>query len=687
MGAALIRQIFFSVFITLCAAAPALAQTMAETTLLTPGRSVESLEERLVFLDDAGQPYWAVTEAFEQGRGHPSLAALSAPDRRPEGHVWALVWLENGGAAEIVAPEAVVDEWIFAAETFLYGLESLEAYLVRPGRSPELALSFADSEPFDSSKLALGRVRSEFLRIKRGERVGLLLRFKFNIVITQRMSLETEADFNEEAASRLIYHSVFYCFSLSIVLGIFVLQAAFQNLSGMAFVTIFLLGLSYIAYSDGLAFRFVYPEAPEWHIPFGNILLNLASCVGFLAVGYAQHGPTLSVPEEGRAQNRRPERRFAYLALLPVGILLSSAFVVESMVTRMSYWCVLVMVGVIFIGVWRWRFSPIDHDPGQATRFVVLIATPVLATMVFLIFIDPGYPLIRPSIFAKLFFIALGLVSLTVLTVALIKLRRRHFAEVELRLSALAAEAAEARARLNAEQAYTRARDLAQLRQRQLAAASHDIRQPLAALRLEMRAAAERLTSDEAERLNQSLDYLHDLSARYLAQTRPSEAAAEARSDEADPTRPYPIALILDSMRRMFTQEAVSKGLALRVAQSSVEIATPPLLLMRIVGNLVANAVKFTESGGVLVGVRRRGEGAELWVVDTGPGLTADEQDRYGRAYVKGERSEGEGLGLAICHDLAAQEGLQILVASTAGRGTVFRVVLPAQALVRAMEA
>ena len=134
---------------------------------------------------------------------------------------------------------------------------------------------------------------------------------------------------------------------------------------------------------------------------------------------------------------------------------------------------------------------------------------------------------------------------------------------------------------------------------------------------------------------------------------------------------------MLHTVGEMFREEAVSKGLELRVASGGGTVHASPLAVMRIISNLVSNAVKYTEQGGVLIGGRRRGSGAEIVVVDTGPGMTSEELQRFSESYQKGEASEGTGLGLSICYGLARAGDLDLAVRSAPGRGTCFRLRLP----------
>jgi len=127
----------------------------------------------------------------------------------------------------------------------------------------------------------------------------------------------------------------------------------------------------------------------------------------------------------------------------------------------------------------------------------------------------------------------------------------------------------------------------------------------------------------------------------------------------------------------------LEKGLRLSVVAARVIKITDPALLERILRNLVANALRYTESGSVVVGARRRGPRIAIEVWDSGIGIAPGERERifeefYQLGNPERDRARGLGLGLAIVRRLAALMGHQVEVSSSVGRGSVFRVVLNA---------
>jgi signal transduction histidine kinase len=244
-------------------------------------------------------------------------------------------------------------------------------------------------------------------------------------------------------------------------------------------------------------------------------------------------------------------------------------------------------------------------------------------------------------------------------------------------------DALEARQRVteqlhSAERERLEAQVLAQAKSEQLAMASHDIRQPLASLRL----ALERLTGADgapaaaAYGARESLDYLQKLAEEYSADTTASEPATTTPT--AGPH--FAIATLLRNVDLMFREEAEAKGLAFRCRASTANVQGDAISAMRLVSNLVANAIKYTEHGKVLVGCRRLRKAIRVVVADTGRGIQPDELSRVLLARERGSaarETEGHGLGLARASTLARQNGYGFDCRSRPGKGTVFFVDLP----------
>ena len=145
----------------------------------------------------------------------------------------------------------------------------------------------------------------------------------------------------------------------------------------------------------------------------------------------------------------------------------------------------------------------------------------------------------------------------------------------------------------------------------------------------------------------------------------------------------FPIKSLLAALSSEYTAVALDRRLKLTVMPSSAVVHSDPLLLRRIIQNFLSNALRYTQSGRVLLGCRRRSHGLVIEVWDTGPGIPADklrevfEEFRRLDAPTPHGRDRGIGLGLAIVDRVARMLGLDIQVRSEFRRGSVFSVTVP----------
>jgi CheY-like chemotaxis protein/anti-sigma regulatory factor (Ser/Thr protein kinase) len=148
---------------------------------------------------------------------------------------------------------------------------------------------------------------------------------------------------------------------------------------------------------------------------------------------------------------------------------------------------------------------------------------------------------------------------------------------------------------------------------------------------------------------------------------------------------------ILYKLECEFAPLANGKNLVFRVRESAVQVHTDPSLLELILRNLISNAINYTQSGGILIGCRQRGEHLLIEVWDTGIGIPPAQQQEVFREFhqlgnPERDRRKGLGLGLAIVRGLAHTMGLKIGLQSRPGRGSVFRLTMPRVAGPVAME-
>lgn len=213
-----------------------------------------------------------------------------------------------------------------------------------------------------------------------------------------------------------------------------------------------------------------------------------------------------------------------------------------------------------------------------------------------------------------------------------------------------------------------------------LAAASHDLRQPVHALGLFIGALRSRRMDKEARQLvdhiDRSVGAMDDLFAALLDISKLDAGVVEAR---LQPMRLQPL---LDRLIHDYGAEAARKGLALRMVPSNHVVHSDPALLERVVRNILGNAVRYTERGRVVVGCRRAEAQVRLEIHDSGPGISPTDQARIFEEFLQlgnpeRDRTKGLGLGLAIVRRTLPLVGATLDLDSVVGRGSVFRLSIP----------
>ncbi|HXV24953.1 MAG TPA: ATP-binding protein [Alphaproteobacteria bacterium] len=225
--------------------------------------------------------------------------------------------------------------------------------------------------------------------------------------------------------------------------------------------------------------------------------------------------------------------------------------------------------------------------------------------------------------------------------------------------------------------ACRRAEEAAVVKNRLLAAAGHDLKQPLNTISLSLqmlrhspdvqqRAKMFKLAGQAVSKLSCALDTL-------LEASRLETGLISPRHED------LPIAEILEEIEDVWTPLAAEKGLAFRVRPNGAWIRSDRDMLSTILSNLVSNAIRYTNRGGVLVGCHRREGKLLLAVYDTGIGISPEAMDRVFDEFhqVDPRATEGFGLGLSIVRRLAALLAHTLVVRSQLGRGSRFGLLVP----------
>jgi signal transduction histidine kinase len=256
------------------------------------------------------------------------------------------------------------------------------------------------------------------------------------------------------------------------------------------------------------------------------------------------------------------------------------------------------------------------------------------------------------------------------------------FNEMSARLRAstrdLEARIAAATAALHAEKET--AEEATAAKSRFIAAASHDLRQPLHAIGMFTATLQRRSLGTNVEGV------VADLARAVTVMDELFDSLLDISKLDAGVLRPQPGPILLAHLFAQLESEhvdsAARKNLTLRLRPTDAAVVSDELLLHRLLGNLVTNAIRYTNEGGVLVCARRRGDAVQIEVRDSGIGISPEHQQEIFREFYQignpaRDRGLGLGLGLAIVARIARLLGTEVSVRSKAGQGSVFLLRLP----------
>ncbi|MFO0990450.1 MAG: ATP-binding protein [Hyphomicrobiales bacterium] len=232
--------------------------------------------------------------------------------------------------------------------------------------------------------------------------------------------------------------------------------------------------------------------------------------------------------------------------------------------------------------------------------------------------------------------------------------------------------------------ALAQARDKAaaadQSKSRFLRAANHDLRQPLASLKILVYSCLAAENEEDRKQalhaMDVSVSIMEDLLGALLN-------IGQLDAGKIEPSiGTFQISAILTRLEVQFAHQAREKGLKLRIVPSKLAVVSDRVLLERILANLVSNAIRYTEVGRVLVGCRRHGRMLRIIVADTGIGIAPEHHEAIFEEFYRVSDTQSHakhslGLGLNIARRLSDILGHELSIASQVGKGTVFHVDVP----------
>lgn len=576
------------------------------------------------------------------------------------GAVWMRFRLKN------LTPDTA--EWrLHFRENFL---PEMDVHAFAPGAAPVLIDRTVKTSTFADRAIAYPEVTIP-LSLPPGSEKIVYVMYRSDGSTQTSFEIRTRAGFEAYSAARTARNFVFYGMILFLAvaatlafmitrLGVFAAYGAYAAA-----------GLIFMMHADGNAFQYLWPHAPAFN-NYASILTGTA----FIVTGAMFARVFLQTARRHVVM----DRLLLAVILLSIGMVVSTIVVETQLVKKL-------LVLLAFIGILLFTASGLvaARTRFREVRFYVFAWTGALFASGMMtsrhwfgidISEDTQLDAMRVVMVFDAAFMGLAILD------RFNQLKQARQRAMRLSLEQARRSLGLSRRLSDLEKQYALATELAEARGRRLSDTAHDLRQPLHALRLTVQSiiSAPGQPGSGGEEVEKTFAYLEELVASELNESVGSTRAADPPSS-GHSAEPVGIGEILGGVRDMFVADAADKALDLRVMPTSARTTVPPLALMRLVSNLMVNAIKYTDEGRVLVGVRPAGDHVHLEVHDTGPGL---DEDTFRRMLGRSVRLEptaatpGAGLGLAIVDEIVSTHGLEIGLLPRESRGTSIRVVLPA---------
>jgi len=567
-----------------------------------------------------------------------------------DGRIWLKFLLSNDTAER--------DQWrIDLARQYM---QELDIYMVREGDSPKLVMHHTDQDAFHERSVA-SRYLAVDIEIAPLETVQFYVGYRSSITTFLPIAIASlDASANERANEDTVNWILNGALLAMFLLAILMTPIIGWRIS-LAFCLYIWGGSLYVFHADGYTFQYFFPNRPALNDTLNLSFMLLMPIFG-LSFARVLFDTKKVFPKFDKVLLTIVITA-AIFALLAVPMIKNNLFMV------VGYWIVPIGAAAQMItGVLVLRRGLVGATPYLVGACFVL-ASFIYAVAAHLV---PGsFNLDRTLDFGHLVLLIDSLAFACAIVLRMLAVRRERDEALQAELSATQKQLGLANELRKSQDDYHHARKIADLRRAQLSSVSHDLQQPLASLRI----ALDRIGGENeqmTEQMRAAFDYLES-----LALTEIRKAQEDTNDDHSRIVETFPVRAVLDNVKEMFRDEATKKGLSLRYKPSRANVSTDAVALMRAISNLVSNAIKHTDKGGVLLACRQRDERLRIEIWDTGPGMTEDEIIKLKERHQKGKKSSGSGLGLSIVSEISNDLDYDFEINSKPGKGTLAVLNLP----------
>jgi signal transduction histidine kinase len=544
-------------------------------------------------------------------------------------------------------------------------------HVARANGAIETVMQLGEDSPFSARPIADPELVAPF-DLAPGERADLLIAYWSGVSSKVDFSIQTKESFDAIAAHKTAKNFFFYGMMILLITIAFLSLLITRQPVFLAYCGYALFAMLFVMHGDGVAFQFLWPTLPLFN---SNASILTGSGLNVCGAAYA------------RVFLRTRERLPRLDKLLMGMIVLTVALVVvlsplNTQLLKQS----LVAISLLSFLVFAISGVVAYFSGYRDVRFYALawVGAMVSVTLMFLrhfseIEIPQG--MVHDSMRTVMVLDAL-MMGLAIAD-RYNQLRKSRQSAMQQSLDAAQKSLSLNRRLAELQARHELAMDLARSRDTRIQNVAHDLRQPLHALRLSIMnlQSAQHSEPGAAQKIEASFDYLETLIARQLEAN--DDIAPPGGGDDA-PIAELGLQEILSAVEEMFRSDAHEKGLSLRLRPSDLDAQGDALVLTRILSNLVSNAIKYTDSGGILIGTRKKKGTIRVEIHDTGSGMSeaefAEASKRNVRLQSGLSRAEGSGLGLAIAIDLAQRNGMRIERSNLRETGLGLVLVIPQSA-------
>jgi signal transduction histidine kinase len=642
-------------------ASPGAAQDRGVLTLTGPADIETTGAHFDYFLDED----WSLSPKDFVGPAAVEMKPISGtvPDF---GYTPALIWLR----LHLVNQTADTSDWRFMLHTNF----TQRIAIYRAGGDGTIAtlLDLSTNTPFSARPVNYPQMIAPFT-LAPGEAATLLVSYYSQGSSRISMSVETRDSFNDLARINDAKNYAFYGMMLVLAAMATVALLVLRQPVFAAYAA-YVLSLSlYVVHSDGVAFQYLWPNLPGFN-SMASVVAGSCAMVfgGLFAMSFLQTG------RYHKVMHRILIGAVVAVLVLDAVLWVAAPQLLKQLLVVMILICVLTYITAGIVAA-RTRFREVRF---YLFAWLASLIPAIMFTARYAFGLEVNFITLYDAVRLALIFDAL-MMGLAVFD-GYNQQRQRALEET---LAHTQRNLALGQRLAVLEERYEHVTALARQREESVKDTVHDLRQPMQALRLSLRQMFnpnDDRTTDIGQ-VESALTYMEQLVAGRLAEDNAASSAPVDRRHESETHDRLGYHEVLRGVADMFGAEAAEKGLDLKLVLAAEDAKVAAYPLMRVVANLVSNAIKYTREGRIVVALRREGAGHRVEVHDTGPGLKGE---AFEQALKRNERLDrdrdvaaGSGLGLSVVKEIAEANTWTLSSCAARTNGASIRLHVPGAAI------